>query len=701
MRIRDERTDFSAGVVSEEYLAKDNQQLAGQALKTGLNIWVDNAATVRRRFGTSRDAAAVAGREEIFDLQDGDYRRLLFYAGGVRIYQPDGTLEQTLTTNVPWGSGDIDTMSIANEDLRTIIVSRSFWPRVLNYNGSTFSCDDLTYDVRNNLKRAPFVRFKADGVTMSLNSYAVGTGRTMTFSGDVLKTDGSHVGVRFKYVNCQVEITGVSDARNATVTIREQIYPTRLVTVSDGSAYKVGEVARADESGTEGVVTSVSGNVVTITNINGYGTYRATADGVDGELVITDEASQVVLSVSTASTPAATVYWTEELISAARGYPGTASLHRRRLCLADFPEAQNVLIASAVGRIFDYSVGTGRDSDAIIDALGDDPNARIRHLVSTEQMLVFTDRGCYYMPEANDRRFIPTQIEFNHIGPDNATATPPVVLPEGVAFVDNQDRVLLASMTGSPRSPWKITELTPLGYHLLSSPKRLTYAPGVGGRPERCLVALNADGTAAAMIYKRDSEQAGWVKWQRGKSDQFHSFVSWAGELFICATADGDAYLETADFAKVLDSQESFAVAASASESVHLLWGLHVVKAVSANGSGVVPDGNFTNVTDWGHDFGVEWEPAPYKNSNAGRQRRRIVKAWLDAINSGNYRAMGKLMGGRRFGSNPEGAPPVNDRENRVSQIGSGHDKTMKIEQLEGEGAPHHIRSLTMVVSVK
>lgn len=699
-KYRDFRNNFEAGVVSKEFLARSGDELTRQAMQEGLNAFVTSAGTVMRRPGTARlFRSPNEGRTEEFEIADGTIRHLVFFAGGVSVYTDAGALQQTIT-GAPWGTAELFSMSVVNDDNRLFVFSTAFHPRTLtrasNGTWSLSLFEFRTDDVGRKL--APFYRFKLPGVTLRPSNY---TGTvSIQFSDDVL-TSG-HVGVRFRYMRCQLVVTSVTDARNGVATVIDRLYPTIRVGVADASAFKVGEDVKGDVTNVRGQVVGTVGANVDIALTDGYSSFLAKAGDAPGEKLIGPQGTQEVLSTTSLSAPAATNIWHEELISAARGYPGAAALHRTRLCIAGFPQAGNLFVASALGAVDDFDVGAGSDADAIAEYIGEDPNAQIRHLVSTEQLILLTDRGAWYVPEGGNRQFTPQGVGFDPIAPDPCSDVPPAYLPEGVAFIDREGRCLLLSVTGTQRGAYSVTDISTLGHHLIRSPKQLVYSSGIGGRKERVIAVLNGDGTAAAFTYRRGGDQGGWTPWARRGNDRFLSFSSFNGNLYALAETAGFRTFERFTFDAVLDSEFLPSSTAYPNETVHMLLGGHVAGTNSTNGSGVLGSiGTLDHVDRLGQDFEVRIAPAPNVIGQAGRQRRRIARAYIDVIDSGQFRANGKLLQPYVYSSDPEAPPPVSDREFRASQIGSSYDRTMLIEQRDGEGAPLHVRGITMEVAAR
>lgn len=695
-RDRDFRNDFSAGVVSPEFLERDRSELTSRALRRGDNVMATDAATLIRRPATVRLNRISRGeRLWVLDLKNGEIRLLAFSAGWVDIYQLDGALVASRAG--PWGADDLFTMSIVNQEDGLSVWSSSFAPQSIQNAAGAWTVGAFTFRIDSiNRKAAPFYRFGLAGVSMSIAAYS-GTNIVVTFSAAVLTAQ--HVGVRFMYAGCQVIMTSVISATEGRVTIVDTLYPTVRVGVSNSTAFKVGDLCEGDVSNVRGQIVGIGAGTVDVVLTEGYSTFLAASASAPGEKLISTEASETISTVTPLGAPGATNIWFEELISAARGYPRTAAMHKGRLCVAGFPLVGSLLATSAINAYDDFSLGGGADRDAILEEIGEDQDAKILHLISTEQLLILTDRGSWYVPEGADRRFTPSAIGFNPISPDAATPVVPAWTPEGVVFHDTKGRIILLSLTGTQRGAWAPTELSTLGWSNIRNAKQLVYSTGFAGRQERVILALNGDGTAAAFTYRRGADQAGWFPWFRRTGYSFLSFAAFNGELY-CIAGGPHRLLERFDVSAVIDSEFLPASTAYPSESLHVLWNKHVRGEAATNGGGA---------HDWpaeidrlGHDFAVTIEPAPLVVAQAGRSRRRNGRTYVSALDSGLFRINGLDRPGYLYGSDMEAPPPVRTREERATQQGSSLLRTSVIEQREGEGAPLHVRSITYeVVSMR
>ena len=506
-RRREFKNQLLAGEVSPDYYEASNDELAATALKQQRNAIGINAGGSVRRPGTYMISdITVDKRFEQLDLDTGGYVIAAFYDGYVDILDPDdGSVIDTVAG--PWSTSSVKTMQVANGENLMWIYSNDFHPQVLRHDGGgSYSVGDETFSggTGGSISQ-PYYRYAARGISLTPGATS-GTGISLVFSEDFLTDD--HIGTRIRYVDNEIEVKTVTDAQNGTGDVISALYPTLRVTVASVAPFKVDHRVNGTITGVSGVVIAVGAGTVDVVLISGYSHFDATSP----EKLRSPNGESAISAVTTIS-PGETVLWDEQMISDARGYPGAVCKHRNRKFIGGFPDAPSAIVMSAAGFPDDYDLGDGDVADASIELLGDNENAQIRHIVSAEQLIIGTDRACYYVPESEQAPIVPGGVEFKKISPDSMSEVPPLVVPEGVVFTDNADRLLILSPTGNVRASWVVGELSNLSDHLLTDPVELAYLPGLGTRRERFLLVRNDDGTIVVFSYRRNSDQLGAALW--------------------------------------------------------------------------------------------------------------------------------------------------------------------------------------------
>lgn len=694
------QNSFQTGEVNEDFLRRADTELIQGACKTARNVILNPGGGFERRPGSNVVASIGAGSYRLFRFEgDGFVEELIARHNSLLVYGSDGVLKQTISS-LNWAVEDLPSMQIAADENQAFFVGQNFKPMIATRDSSgSWSVADVSFasgfgsDVN-----APFYRFADAGITMSLGG-TYGT-VSITFSDDVL--DASHVGVRFRYLLAnQIRIASVSTARTGTAEILDTLYVSYDLTITLGEAdrFKVGHVIVGDTSGVRARVVSISGTTMTAVMLEGYEPFDTTGGTI--EKIVGPEGTCTPSAVSASSAgPAATTIWDEELISSVRGFPGTVAVHRNRLYFGRIPQAPSLLCASVSGQLTDFSTGA-EASDAIIEKLGDDPNAEIRHIVSAEQLVLLTDRGAYYVPESGENPITPTSITFLKIGPEGASNVDPVVSSEGVLFVDDSSSRLMALVpTGNVRRSWQIIELSENASHLLTGPVRLAVANGLDGRPERYVFVLNEDYTIAVAMYRRNTDAIGWVCWEHG-GGRWSDLAAVKDSVHVIARSGLGVWISEFKFTALVDDEAPFLTTSTDRPSLtsQIVEEMVVTATATADSLGFITTVTPSSEKTIGSDFRVECTPAPPTISQVGHRRMRIPRYWLEVLNSGSVRVGGRLFSPYQGGDDLSEIGRTRTRIVSGFTLGWSDEPTLPVTQEIGEGAKLDVRALTYEVA--
>ncbi len=213
--------------------------------------------------------------------------------------------------------------------------------------------------------------------------------------------------------------------------------------------------------------------------------------------------------------PLPSTVWDEPLMSPLRGYPRSASAVSGRLAFVDFPQVPDLISISSARDIQDFKVGAA-DDDAIVRQEGDG-SPRFLHAVNAGDLLLFSDRGCYYVPIRDNGVLTPSS--FNAVLFDQRGCSPirPVNVDDGVVFVEaNGETISAALLDGNVYLKWSVRGLTLFHHHLVKSPRALCGPAISSPEAEKYLFIVNADGSLAAMSWsmKLGDETVGFSPWQ-------------------------------------------------------------------------------------------------------------------------------------------------------------------------------------------
>lgn len=695
----DNRLSFAGGEVGPQFLHQSDDREHYVSAKRMKNVYCTTAGRARRRPGTAHLLDA-EGACRIFKYRTGTSHEILVFTDGqVDVYAADGSSIATLT-GAAWSAAQLDALSITAGEGVAYVAHPGFWTQeMLRAPDGTWTVGDIEFDESaGGVTRQPYYRFGARGVTMGLSGYTGSV--TVTFSDDVLTAD--HVGVKFRYAaRVEVEITAVTNATTGTGTIVGRVFPAVTVTVSDGSKFAVGELVRGEILQARGIVTNISTNVLTVQMLDSFDTFEViTESGVDKDKVIGPNGSSEVTALGSVGTPTAISLWDEAMFNDERGYPGEVTVHKGRLMLAGFPQAQDVIAASAVNRHTDFGVNADEvaASDPFIVQLGDSSAQVIKHLVSTEQLIVATNQRLYYVPESGDNPLTPESVAFNLIAPLAAADTPPVVTALGVMLIqDDPARLILLAPTGNVRASWRMVDVSYKADHLLNAPKRIALADGFSGR-EQVVLILNGDGTLVSATPRPGEALPGFAEWER-------QVGTWA-DLYcenrvttLVANVGSDYWLSTlTDTARCDDEMDySAAQTARASTEQQVIKGLAVIATATLDENGENADWPAAADQTVGWDFETDFQPAPPRRPNVLDRHQRIMRVIAD-VSAGNYRIDGVLQQSARGGDDFTLPTPERARIDEQDLLGWADEPVVSIGQRVGDGSELIVNTLRLMV---
>lgn len=546
--------DFSLGAIRPEGRERDDTDLVQTSVREAENAIILSTGALEGRPGF-RFIQVLTGATDFFEINpdDGLAYDLVPVPNGIEVYDELGNEIVSFAT-APWTT----TEGIWCLPLRdNILLGAKDSPiQLLQYDDGLWSFGAYGFDsLAGGASAQPYWKFPSDA---KIRPSALTGSITVTADEDIFTA--GHVGLRFRYVNREFQITGFTDARNVSATVIQKLPPTQNVTVGDASGFLVDEAVEADPSGAEGIITAVAGNVVTVLITKFFEGVKTSDD-----LVAPNHKSSVS-SVST-TTPAATTFWDEPMISAVRGYPGTAAFHTGRVIFADFPEIPDGFAASVIGTINNFEAGVN-DDDAIIESIGASRGARIKHLASAEDLIILTTKGPYYVQTRDGTPMTPTNFNPTPFDSFGCNDVQPVVVNDGVVFIGaGGESVLACTLIGDVYKAWRVQVLSEFHQHLLKSPVRLGSTADDTDKPERFVFAVNVDGTAAVMRWDRrpGSETVGWTPWTTRGTFKSMTSIFGAIHALVERSINGvpTLFLERAETGTYLDCSTGFTAAES------------------------------------------------------------------------------------------------------------------------------------------
>lgn len=493
------QNDFSRGAMRAEYLESDNDPVRQRSLQAGVNLRPVARRGLRRRWGTFLEStisgtAFVDGIVSIEPVTGMKYN-LVLVSGGLRIYDEDGDLDTTFSS-LPWTA--MPWVAPAGRD--TFIGGEHAIYR-LRYNAGGWALGVMAFaDLPSGALAQPYYNFERGvRITPSARTGAI----TVTASKSIFTAD--YVGLRLRYHDKEIEITGYTSATVVSGTVLEKLPPSFDLVVNNAEGFEKGEVVTGATSDWSGYISSVNTgtNTVKAVSLSGY-------EGPDATEMLVGPNTKSKITSKTYVGPYASTYWVEPVISAVRGYPKSGAIVNGRLILCNFDEVPDLVSASSVRAPNDFEPGL-EDDDAILRKVGD-AGVTVRHAINAGDLIFLTDSGALYINARDNQEITPNNFAPTKFDSRAATDTRPVFVDNAVLYTSGED-VLVAVLTGNVYLNWSVVVASD-GYDGLYGQIVGFAEPSANlTNEERAVLMPTEDGTIVALFFNAGFDDFGLFEW--------------------------------------------------------------------------------------------------------------------------------------------------------------------------------------------
>lgn len=700
------QNDFSIGAPRPESVERDDLPLIEGSVKEARNTISLSTGQIEGRPGTihTGDTTATEGIE--VDLGAGRVYDLHITPTGYVIYGADESVVDSetgfdwTTVTGKWGTYTFDDIAfwvLPDPDGSAILIGSQYFPiqgLIVDSAGSwTFGAVGFAQSLAGAVLQ-PYWRYY-EGVTIQPSGRL---GSINVTASSAIWT-AAHVGMRIRYVDREIVLTGLTSSTVMTATVTEELPPTYTITVASTSGYKKGDVVEHSVLGGQGIITNISGSDITVLATSSYDGFNAASS----PKLVAPNASQVISAVSSAS-PAATYLWDVQLQSPVHGYAGYATRHKNRAYLCGFPGAPNAFAASSAGSVIDFGMGP-EDADGFVESIGSDYGGSLRYVISAEDLLFLTSRGLYYQQTRDGAAITPKNIgpiPFSRMG---CAAVEPVVVDDGCIFVDSVgSQVYAAVLAGDIYRSWRAQPLAKYHSHLITGPQHLGATSFGSERPEQFIYVTNSDGTTAVCQWDRDANTIGWRPWDTDGS--FVSVYQCFGKTYAIVDrtiADiAERFRERFEYGLYLDCVAAVYVDEENPEGLdgvafdqgvtafatHLEdhtatvyldgWDLGD-RLINSSGKPLDNDLNVIEYPDWegiaqiGLLFETEvvpWDRRSLRTQRGTREIKRKIELYVTVQDSRAWMVGGRTFGGYRAGDDLTLPPPLRSEQIRVDLTG-------------------------------
>ena len=675
------------GEVDPSFLARGDTEQYRDGAKTFRNVRQLNSGAWTRRPGSLWLLTLMASSILVdFNFDPSQKYVLAFSNTRMDAYLDDGSAAGNLTS-APWTTAILNDLRWLVEGDTVFLCEQSMQTQVIKRTGaSSWSRAAFAFDggVGSTVAQ-PYYKFAANDVTLQPGGY---TGSiSLTTSASFFVND--HIGTRIRFLGREILITGVTNGTTATGTVQETLPRGHRLTVADSTKFQVGHVVEHSVDGTKGIVFAIPST----TEVDVIASEGIEIFPNSGILISPDGQSAISGATYTASQPALT-NWDEQVFSDVRGYPGVVGLHKNRLIFADHPEIPDMIFMSVAGQYFNFELGTGNDSDAIIEPIGNGRVKRVRGIVSGENLFILTDNGPYFVPESVGTPITAETISFRRIGDSKAGDAPAGFFSNGVHYPDRSGkRITRVRATGNNTSPWEAVDNSLISSHLINSPVSAAYANEFYEEPEKYGFFVNADGTLAVNHNIEDQSVNGYTLWET--DGLYKSVCVLDNEVFVCVEREIDSStiytLEKFDPDLRVDCAKTFTgttptIADYANHPVRVTGSTYDFGDYTPDGSGnfEVETASYSSNFEAGLFYAPDVKYLPYEivgDESIAGLKKKYTKIWARVKDSGRYSVNGRFTTAYRGGDDLTQPPPLRTEQKRFSSLGRSLDPTIDFSQ--------------------
>jgi hypothetical protein len=492
--------NFLLGSMREGFLEADDLDIRQMSCRDAGNMRVTATRGLRSRPGLIWIMFA-PGAYDIVEIRPstGLIYGFVIEQSSAKIILEDGS-EDFSIPSAPWSSPEDVWVETFRE--KTIV-------------GGPFGLYELTYDA-GAWSFGPFVFNAASGGDIAQPYWSfvkdttikpsATTGSISILASKALWT-ADYVGMKIRYGQREMTITSYASPTLVYATVSSILPPSFRIVLSRTKGFNTGDVLVGSDTNYQGVIVNIAGSTIEVATTSFF-------DGPDtGENLSTASGTASVTSKAEIS-PLASYIWDEPVMSPVRGYPRAGASAAGRLALVDFPLVPDLICMSSSRNVNDFEAG-GDDDDAIVRTTGDN-SPRFMHVVNAGDLLLFSDRGLYYISLRDGGILTPQNFKVTLFDKRSSSPVRPVAVDDGVVFVEASGEAIGACLLdGNIYLKWSVRTISTYHNHLIKSPIKLCGPSLFSEATEKYMFVINSDGTIAAVSWFSDfaADSVGFVEW--------------------------------------------------------------------------------------------------------------------------------------------------------------------------------------------
>jgi len=524
-RLYTTQTNFASGEVDPLMNFRSDTGAFNNGAATLKNAVLFNAGGEARRPGTTAGSTLLGHSRLVpFEFSVDERYVIAFTAGRIDVYDMDAALVVTVSTGGNWTADDLFEFSYSQIADTMIICHPSWAPQVILRTGAaTFTITDFAFSqsVNDDKIYQPYFKFVDDAVTLSVSG-TTGAGLTLTASSGVFTAD--MVGDRLRWQKNEIEVTGYTNTTTMTGTVHgtlEGEYDNNPFAVAEGSGtvevthvlhgFSTGASVTISGAGVTGGITAVQLNGAQTLTVLDDNTYSFASGGTATESI--DGGGPVVKYTGS---NLATRSWLEPAFAARNGYPGAVTFHEGRLWFGGSSGVPDGLWSSKLFDYFSFDVGDGSAADSIQLTAGASEVSNIRHLVSNNDLQIFTSTAEFIAKAPREESLSPASTVIQRQTPYGSSSVKPLVFDGATLYVQSAGTAVREYIYSDSTARYASSNLNILSSNIISTPYDMAVLYGGTDQSEQYAILINDNGTAAVFHSARSEKIAAWTPWALG-----------------------------------------------------------------------------------------------------------------------------------------------------------------------------------------
>lgn len=723
-RVRTIQTNFSSGELDPLMHFRSDTGAYQNGARSLRNALLFSSGGAARRPGTY-NRGALLGQCRIlpFDFAPDERYVLAFTNGRLDFYDSDGQPLGSVTTGCNWTTATLFEFTF-DQVADTMVISHQAWkPQIIARVAlDDFDVIDFPFSQSSNGNKVyqPYYKFADDDVTIACST----TSGSTTVTASAAAFAASMIGERIRWHQVEIELTGYTSPTVMTGTIKGTLvgeYDNNPFRTTEGSTsvevthvlhgFTTGaSVAIAGAGGTGGIAAaSLNGTrIITVVDDNRY-TFTAGAaatSSIDG--------GGPSVTFSGANLP--TRNWLEQVFSVSNGWPAAVAFHDGRLWFGGTPGLPDGLFSSRLFEYFAFEVGEGGTADSIQVTLGASQLANIRHLVSNNDLQIFTANAEAAARSPRDVALTPANIVIRQQTPYGAGTVRPYPFDGATLFVQASGSAVREFIFSEASQRYQSTDLNVLSSHLLNGPVSMDVLYGGTDRNEQYAYVVNSDGTIAVFYSARSEQLAGWSTWDQGGAGAagFRDLCVLGEDIFAVSERGGTFWLEkfsqnrnmTIDGATIYNSgvaKANWVIGTRyRSQTVSVLCGSYYLGDFPVDAAGNINLGqNVTTITvGYNYSFRIKTLPVDLdlQTGSTVGLAKRIVRVFVGLNGALSLSISGNKLLLRQVGDNVEDPPTPFTGVYEFRLL--GYQKDAFVEVVQEEPLPVTVLGMNMEVMI-